>query len=68
MFRQVRERIGTTWCTLAHDSLLWPIHGYYECRSCGRHFPAFGEAAHQSTSMGALPVRGRPASPSLSRA
>jgi len=24
------------WCEVMHDSLTWPIHGYYECRACGR--------------------------------
>ena len=24
------------WCSLVHDSPMWPIHGHYECRVCGR--------------------------------
>jgi hypothetical protein len=29
---------------------MWPIHGVYACRDCGRHFAAFAEApvAHQA--------------------
>jgi hypothetical protein len=49
MFRQVQSRIGTIWCSLTHESLLWPAHGHYQCRTCGRCYPAFAEA----------PLRGR---------
>jgi len=44
MLREFRARAGATWCNLAHDSLMWPVHGYYECRTCGRRYPAFAEA------------------------
>jgi len=33
-------RVGTLWCKLLHNEPMWPIHGYYECRTCGRYFPA----------------------------
>jgi hypothetical protein len=33
------ERLATAWCRLMHDSAMWPVHGEYECRSCGRHYP-----------------------------
>ena len=33
------EKLGTAWCVLMHDSPMWPIHRYYQCRSCGRHYP-----------------------------
>lgn len=33
------ERLGTAWCELAHDTPMWPVHGQYECRTCGRHYP-----------------------------
>jgi hypothetical protein len=29
---------GAFWCDLMHDSPMWPIHGQYECRTCGRHY------------------------------
>src|ERR1700722_18587223 len=32
-------RAGTFWCDLMHDSPMWPIHGQYECRTCGRRYP-----------------------------
>jgi hypothetical protein len=38
------HKIGTVWCRLRHESLMWPVHGYYRCRSCGRRYPAFPEA------------------------
>jgi len=30
--------VGTVWCRHFHNSVMWPIHGEYECRSCGRRF------------------------------
>src|SRR5271169_3064726 len=44
MFRKLRWTIGTIWCSLTHESLMWPVHGHYECRRCGRRYPAFAEA------------------------
>ena len=31
-------KLGTLWCNLMHDSPMWPIHGQYECRTCGRQY------------------------------
>lgn len=31
------EQIGRLWCKLMHDDIMWPAHGRYECRTCGRH-------------------------------
>jgi hypothetical protein len=33
------ERLAEAWCRLMHDSAMWPAHGEYQCRSCGRHYP-----------------------------
>jgi hypothetical protein len=33
------EKLGELWCSLMHDSSKWPIHGQYECRTCGRLYP-----------------------------
>jgi hypothetical protein len=33
---RIARRVADLWCTLMHDSLMWPIHGLYECRTCGR--------------------------------
>lgn len=41
---------GRLWCLLMHDEPMWPIHGMYECRDCGRRYAAFAEApiAHEA--------------------
>jgi hypothetical protein len=44
MLRDFRSNLGTAWCSLMHDSVTWPVHGHYECRTCGRHYSAFKEA------------------------
>ncbi len=31
-------KLGTLWCSFMHDSPMWPIHGQYQCRTCGRHY------------------------------
>jgi hypothetical protein len=36
--RTWRMRLGDVWCSFAHDSPMWPIHGQYECRLCGRRY------------------------------
>jgi hypothetical protein len=33
------RRMGDWWCTLMHNSVMWPIHGQYQCRRCGRSRP-----------------------------
>ena len=52
MLRQIRSEVGILWCNLAHDSLMWPVHGQYECRSCGRRYPAFGGRRPSGTGTG----------------
>jgi hypothetical protein len=44
MFRELQWELGAIWCGLMHESLMWPVHGHYECRTCGRRYPAFAEA------------------------
>jgi hypothetical protein len=44
MAKELQTELGTLWCNLMHDSPMWPIHGAYQCRTCGRHYPAFREA------------------------
>ena len=34
--KPAQSRIGTFWCRLMHAELMWPSHGQYECRTCGR--------------------------------
>lgn len=31
--------LGTLLCALMHDSPMWPMHGEYQCRTCGRRYP-----------------------------
>jgi hypothetical protein len=55
MFSQLQSRIDTVWCGLMHESIMWPVHGHYECRTCGRRYPAFSEAqAASAPAAGAL--------------
>jgi len=35
----ITGRFRELWCSLMHDSPMWPIHEQYQCRSCGRHYP-----------------------------
>ena len=44
MFSQLRSKVGSVWCNFMHESVMWPTHGHYECRTCGRRFAAFAEA------------------------
>jgi len=47
------ERLGTAWCRVMHDSAMWPVHGQYECRSCGRHYAVpWAEAARRQRAIG----------------
>jgi hypothetical protein len=33
------NRIGDLWCEFMHAAPMWPIHGQYECATCGRRRP-----------------------------
>jgi len=33
------SKLGGIWCDLMHNAPMWPIHGQYECRTCGRRHP-----------------------------
>jgi hypothetical protein len=72
MFKNLQSSLGTAWCHLAHDSVMWPVHGHYECRACGRQYPAFAEAsasaARPDPLAGAQRANAGPAAASLSRA
>lgn len=35
---QTLETIRELWCEVMHDSPMWPIHGHYDCRTCGRRY------------------------------
>src|SRR5260370_19577193 len=36
-WKTAARKLGTRWCDLMHDSPMWPIHGKYQCSTCGRH-------------------------------
>ncbi len=38
------DTIGSLWCQLTHGQPMWPIHGHYQCRVCGRRYPVAWEA------------------------
>jgi hypothetical protein len=35
-FLNTQDTFGSLWCSLVHQAPMWPIHGHYECRTCGR--------------------------------
>jgi hypothetical protein len=34
--KPIQARIADLWCRLMHKEPMWPSHGQYECRTCGR--------------------------------
>jgi len=34
---RLMDRVRGVWCEWFHDAPMWPIHGQYECATCGRH-------------------------------
>jgi hypothetical protein len=46
MMKRSTWDLGTIWCGLMHDSVMWPIHGQYQCRTCGRSYPALHDDSH----------------------
>ena len=34
--KPTQARIADLWCRLMHTEPMWPAHGHYECRRCGR--------------------------------
>src|SRR5882762_6983089 len=38
-FQTAAWNFGTLWCDFMHAAPMWPIHGEYECRICGRRYP-----------------------------
>lgn len=34
--KPTQTRIADLWCRLMHAEPMWPSHGHYECRTCGR--------------------------------
>ena len=66
------QKFGVLWCAFAHDSAMWPIHGQYRCRTCGRHYPvpwAGGQTAATAITCRVRPARreSRPSAPRCCR-
>jgi hypothetical protein len=58
--------LGAIWCGLMHESVMWPIHGQYRCRTCGRRYPALADqAADEARAVPAKRPLFRPALPLL---
>ena len=41
--KPTQARIASFWCRLMHSEPMWPSHGQYECRTCGRRHPVCWE-------------------------
>ena len=40
-----QARIADLWCRLMHTEPMWPSHGQYQCRTCGRRHRVCWEQA-----------------------
>ena len=58
--KPAQARFASLWCKLMHAEPMWPSHGQYECRTCGRRHPVCWEEPFR-TRVGASPdeVRAR---------
>ena len=43
--KPTQTRIADRWCKLMHKNPMWPSHGQYECRTCGRRHQVCWEHA-----------------------
>lgn len=48
--------LSELWCDWMHDSPMWPIHGRYQCRVCGRIYRVLWTESSQSPNNTALPA------------
>jgi hypothetical protein len=47
--KPAQARIADFWCKLMHTEPMWPSHGQYQCRKCGRrHRVGWEEVRDQS--------------------
>lgn len=56
------DRIGSWWCSFKHASPMWPIHGEYECRQCGRRHKVAWAGVMQSQAADVIPAEFSPRS------
>jgi hypothetical protein len=47
--KPTQVRIADLWCKLMHSEPMWPSHGQYECRTCGRRHRVCWEPALPAT-------------------
>ena len=40
------RRVAELWCKMMHRAPMWPSHGHYRCRTCGRRYPVPWERDH----------------------
>jgi len=62
--KPTQTRIADLWCKLMHKDPMWPSHGQYECRTCGRRHQVCWELpppALQGTVV--LPAQGKTRGP-----
>jgi hypothetical protein len=49
------ERLSELWCDFMHDSPMWPIHGHYQCRTCGRLYRVPWTESHEEPRQASVP-------------
>lgn len=57
--KQLWNGIGEWWCLRMHDSVMWPSHGQYRCRTCFREYAVqFEGTARPGREQSAAPLAG----------
>lgn len=46
MISDFLSSLGRLWCRFAHPAPMWPVNGYYLCRTCLRKYPVLWEPRH----------------------
>lgn len=58
--KPTHARIADFWCRLMHKEPMWPSHGRYRCRTCGRqHRVSWNEPLPAAPRIMALPAESR---------
>jgi hypothetical protein len=42
--KRIWSSLNELWCKSMHPAPMWPVHGYYRCPACHRHYPVLWEA------------------------
>jgi hypothetical protein len=53
--KSTHARVTDLWCRLMHKESMWPSHGQYQCRTCGRLQTVCWEQASPAESRALLP-------------